>query len=230
MSKSLTDKHLVLDLDSTVIHSSQDLDELKSLKIYSKPKNAHLRDRIYSFEMVDVISTEGTGDSMRMWGVYRPHLKEFMEFAATYFEEVHIWSAGQHIYVYSIAECISGKTGINFDHILTNEHCDFEEKTNKKGQTYSYVYKPLKKFYKSYGGNANETNTLIIDDRDDTFSKNSGNGILISRYEPDASPKEIMQEDISLLQLKQWLMKEDVLKCKDVRTLDKRGIFKEKLT
>lgn len=80
-------------------------------------------------------------------------------------------------------------------------------------------------------GEANETNTLHIDDRDDTFSQNEHNGIKIPAYSPnlDGTPEEIiesiLQPDDTLLKLMCWLSLLEVRNCTDVRKLDKSTIF-----
>lgn len=207
-----TNKHIFLDLDSTLIHSNMEISELEKLKLYSNCANYKLRERIYKFELIDVTSTEGTGNYMEIWGIFRPHLEEFLEFAFEYFEGVHVWSAGQYKYVHSLVELIflSNRPG----KILTYEDCVFK----KNGTTY-------KELHKCIDHKITLKNTFALDDRTDTFSKNENNGILIPKYEPEAECSEILKDEQSLLKLMKWLDREEVRNCEDVRTLDKSKIF-----
>lgn len=214
---TLTDKHIVLDLDSTMIHSTSEMNIVKELNSELET-NSNLRNQIYFLKLVDATKTEGTGSVEEMWGVFRPGVFRFLEFCFRYFKGVHVWSAGRRFYVHAIVtELFKMKKPHN---IFTYDDCDF----NKNEST---VCKNLSKIFKSdnhYG--ANKRNTFALDDRDDTFSKNVGNGILIPRFEPELTVENIMADEISLLQLQLWLMQPEVVRCTDVRKLDKNNIFK----
>lgn len=221
-NRPLTNKHIVFDLDETLVHSDQDMEKFERLKIYSKP-NASLKNKTYVLEMVNVTEQEGTGEYVKMWGVFRPHLFEFMDFVLKYYT-VHVWSAGQKLYVHSIVEQIFDDNDIP-DVIFSREKCDQITKGRE-----NMIFKPLTKFFDVYS-NAKPENTLIIDDRPDTFSKNEKNGILIPPFLPSDDKESFDKEDIlnhddkSLLELMKWLKKPEVMNAKDVRTLDKKHIF-----
>jgi len=84
------------------------------------------------------------------------------------------------------------------------------------------IYKPLDNLLTSHP-HLTLANTLALDDREDTFSHNNKNGILIPAY----SPEDIEEtEDTHLLKLEHWLSKEEVATSPDVRKLKKRSIFK----
>jgi hypothetical protein len=68
-------------------------------------------------------------------------------------------------------------------------------------------------------------NTFFVDDRPQVFFKNPDNGILIPPYEPSGSYYNYIQDDPTLPELMEWLMKPEVLQAKDVRLLDKSRIF-----
>jgi hypothetical protein len=228
----LTSRHLVLDLDSTLIHSDGEMDVYKDFKLYSSPTNAELRSRLYRFDLVDVVDAPGTGVRTPMWGVYRPHVLEFLNFASIYFDAVHIWSAGQHKYVHTIKDVLFQGDFVPST-VFSYDMCD---------QTTSELFKPLTKLYaENTAMGANETNTLALDDRDHTFSRNPHNGVQIPAYEPgpteDKAKKmsraeivkqyraDIMADDIALLQFTCWLSLPEVIKEPDVQKLDKTRIF-----
>lgn len=215
-SRSLTNRHLVLDLDSTLIHSSVEMDVYENMHLYSDTRSIPLRSRLYRFDLVDAMDVvPGTGSVMPMWGVFRPHVFEFLQFASVYFEKVHIWSAGQYKYVHNIKAVLFPKPDFQPDVVLTHDDCEMSS---------TMVCKPLSKLY-GMGVGANETNTLALDDRDDTFSKNPYNGIQIEPYEPGESKEEIMDDDDTLQKLMCWLSLPEVMRESDVRYLDKRYIF-----
>ena len=71
----------------------------------------------------------------------------------------------------------------------------------------------------------NEKNTYVLDDRDDTFALNKGNGILIPEYEVSLTKRGLDKEDDNLLKLMAWLSIDVNKQCRDVRQLDKSRIF-----
>jgi hypothetical protein len=225
--RSLTNRHIVLDLDSTLIHSTSNMKTYANLKLYSEPKNAALRPRLYRLEMVDVVDKPGSGIVTVMWGVFRPYVFEFLQFADLYFQGIHIWSAGQYKYVHSIKEILFRDGPVQPSTILTYDDCEM---------TSNEIFKPLSKFYgRPTSEGANETNTLALDDRDDTFSRNHHNGIQIPVYEqgprtssgdsPPPTIKFIKANDIALPQLMCWLSLPHIIREPDVRKLDKSTIF-----
>ena len=214
--KENLDKYIVLDLDSTLVHSSTDMIDLENLKLYSNSSNVALRERIYRFDLIDVGNTHGLGIKTQMWGVFRPHLMEFVIFMSIYFKEIYIYSAGLYKYVHAISDEIFSNAPLKPSIIFSRDEC-----IDQNGD----IIKPLTKIYNSTSG-PNETNTLVLDDREGTFALNPYNAIKIPIYEPNSSIIDFMRDDICLLQLMYWLSSSDVLKCVDIRTLDKTNIFK----
>jgi len=95
-----------------------------------------------------------------------------------------------------------------------------------------YLKKPLKKLYNDprTKGKLNEKNTFVLDDRDDTFSLNSKNGIMIPEFESDMSVEDITDhEDSAFLHLMAWLNTKEVNESNDVRKLKKDRIFKKSI-
>lgn len=197
--QKFTNRHLVLDIDSTLANTFPTMDG-----------HGSANERVYYLELTD-------GDSITpMWGVFRPHLVEFMNFADQYFEQIHIWSAGQYQYVHQIVDIMADTTLISPSTVFTYDNCAYNMTSDQ------YIYKPLSKIYQAVT-TANPMNTLVIDDRKETFSRNPSNGILIPPYEPKID--EIDIEDNALLKIICWLSLPQVIATSDVRLLDKRNIF-----
>jgi hypothetical protein len=224
----LTQHEMVFDLDASLISSSQELSKYNQLKLYSEPRNSHLRCRVYRFDLHDVTDTPGSGIRTEMWGVYRPYLFEFLDFAGKYFKKLHIWSAGQYKYVHSIRGVVFPSTPLvtcsylpRIIHlkqpsiILTYDDCD------RSGE---FITKPLKKLYE-LSPQTKPAHTLILDDNPTTFTQNVENAIQIPPYEPEFTPSGISQTDIALLQLMHWLMQPEVIHSTDLCRLDKSRIF-----
>lgn len=210
MSRGPFAKNVVLDMDETMLHTFDKMPPKDFLH-----KNQDLGDRIYHIELED----------QNLVGVFRPYLNEFIDFCFRYFNHVFIYSAGEDEYVKKIMEIVF--TPLCIDHVLqgrcptaiwTRSDC----KVDKEG----FYIKPLKLLYKQYP-DVNEKNTIIIDDRDNTFAQNVDNAIHIPPYTITAVSEKIRNDkDTNLIKLMNWLSTPEVMNCKDVRTLDKSKIFK----
>jgi len=211
---SISNRHLVLDLDSTLIHSTIDSNEIPNLKPYSDPDNIILRSRIYKFNMTDEKSRRNPISTV--WGIFRPGVFEFLTFASKYFAKIHVWSAGKKKYVHSICEILFPDKKPHI--IFTYDDCIF------KGDN---IYKPLSKLW-DLVPDAKPENTIVIDDRVDTFSLNIDNGILIPAYEPEIKISDIMKHDDSLEIIKDWLLNFEVIHIPDIRNIDK-NIFRHNI-
>lgn len=219
----LTDFHLVLDLDLTLVCSSAELKQLEEMKLYSTPKHSRLRSRVYTLDLVDVMDVPGTGSLTTMWGVFRPYVFQFLNFASRYFAGVHIWSAGKYKYVHAIKDLLFSDpryTGERYpDTVLTYDDCEHDA---------SGTTKPLVKFFSlesSRAMGANERNTFILDDNELTAVGNPGNLVHIPTYEPSPDIGGLKVSDHRLRQFMSWLTLPDVRGAEDVRALDKRAIF-----
>lgn len=212
-----TNKYICLDLDSTVINTFSKINSLVKLDIYNNEKK-NLRKRVYTIDLHDVVDTPGEGVYSRMWGVYRPGWERFHNFCKNYFAGVIIWSAGQAKYVDGIVDILFPEPEFQPILIYNWNHCHTTENN---------IYKPLKKIFADprVKNRVTPENTLVIDDRDDTFSLNKENGILIPAYDVKPTEKRIMGEDKRLLELENWLSQQHVAISGDVRELDKSNIF-----
>lgn len=216
-SKSTTDKCIVLDLDETLIHTSERISQLEKLEILTDPTLFHLRERIYMLEIDDIVDTPGTGVTSRLWGVKRPGLHEFLLFCFQHFRIVAVWSAGKARYVEGICNEIF-KDLCDPHIIFTWDHCESGE---------DYLEKPLSKMIGDFNDKRMTiANTVVIDDRESTFSDvNPNNGILIPAYDPIMNVKRISRNETSLEKLQSWFMSPEFIKSKDVRNVKKHNIF-----
>lgn len=217
-----TNKYICFDLDATLINTFSKIESLAKLDIYNHKKKI-LRKRIYTIDLHDVVDTPGEGVYSRMWGVYRPGWDKFHNFCKEYFQGVIIWSAGQPKYVDSIVDILFTDPSFQPMLIYNWNHC-YTTDTN--------IYKPLKKIFADprVRGRVTPENTYVIDDRDDTFSQNKDNGILIPAYDIKPNEKKIMESDTRLLELELWLSQHHIATSEDVRDLNKDIIFTKKKT
>lgn len=219
---SKTGKYLVLDLDESLLRTSdsedpKDTTSLENTKIMSNPKHYRIRKRLYMLDLVDVVDEKGSGVDTIMWGIYRNNLKEFLTFSQDYFEGIIIWSAGRHGYVHGVVE----KMFLNMDDpydIFTWDDCDIDPEDG-------LLTKPLRKIYEKHP-RINPKNCLVIDDKLSTFSENPNNGIHIPAYMPSEDIIEMMENDDRLMELIKWFEKPQVKNSKDVRRLKKDNIFR----
>ena len=213
------DKYIVLDIDATLVHTHGDMDDFKMLKIYGSEEQLEMRRKLYNMRLIDVSDVPGEGEITDLAGIYRPYLKEFLEFCFDYFGGIVIWSAGKRKYVHKMCEYMFPLKKQPLL-IFTYDDCEGDED--------DYIVKPLEKLYKhpKLKGKLNETNTFVLDDREETYSYNKRNGILIPEFESDMSVEDICNHpDGELLKLMTWLEESDVKSSNDIRKLNKSNIF-----
>ena len=212
-------KYIVLDIDATLVHTHGDMDDFKMLKIYSNPEQLEMRRKLYNMRLIDVSDVPGEGEITDLAGIYRPYLKEFLEFCFDYFDGIVIWSAGKRKYVHKMCEYMFPLKKQPM-HIFTYDDCE--------GDADDFIVKPLEKLYKhpKLKGKLKETNTYVLDDRSETFSLNKRNGIQIPEFESDMSVEDVCNHpDDELLKLMTWLSTPEVKESKDIRKLNKTGVF-----
>ena len=210
---SKTNKTIVLDLDSTLLHTCDDMEIWDKLEVYTNPKNAKLRSRVYFFELIDVTEKTGSGSKTVLWGVLRPHVYTFLRFCFDYFENIIVWSAGQKKYVHAICDFLFQEFEKQPTIIFTYEDCEIGS---------NYIHKPLVKFPQI------PVHTIVtLDDNVTTFSKNKGNGLLIPPYEPEFDYNGIMEDDRHLLNVMYWLTSPEVMNANDIRIPSKITCFED---
>lgn len=244
-------KNLILDLDGTLICSFVNPPFLETYGIYSDPvisEKFHPQGEhqlCYSMNLsylprnTNSWAREVNEKDERVWGLYRPHLFEFLSFADTYFDNIMVWSAGIDTYVREIIDKIFVQSGFRHPKLVwSRDHCA------KHGDIY---HKPImdlsvklkQKDYESIV--VDPRNTIIVDDLNQNFMKNPDNGILIPAFQPGhQNPKRLInghyqriptledlldRSDRALLDLKSWLELPEVRNCDDVQILPKNNIF-----
>ena len=212
----LTNKTIMLDLDSTLIFTSDNFDNYTDLELYSNPKHMYLRNHIYKFDVIDVVDKPGTGVKSSMWGIMRPHVNEFLDFCFDYFANVIVWSAGQLRYVHAICDVLFTDPEKQPCLIWSYDDC---EKTD------NFLYKPLMKIPEQAFPSIGLDKIFALDDNEITFSKNKDNALHIPPYEPELTPKGIVEDDPTLLNLTRWLMLPEVMEASDVREINKEQCF-----
>lgn len=227
---SVTEWSIVLDLDETLVHTMDNYKDFLDLNVSRNTDLMDVRHRIYSFSMQDVFTDAGYGDETKIWGIFRPHVKEFIEFANKYFRSVNVWSAGQPSYVEKIVDKLF--KGHRHPAIIYA----FNQCKSNDGDTLKPLHEMINSFNYNYSNKTNHTMSLekifSVDDRRSTFNSNVKNGILIPAYAPEEIAEEnatlediIRMEDDSLLKLIEWFDNLNHKEVKDVRHLSKMEIF-----
>lgn len=176
-------EYAVLDLDQTLVHTFNE-----EVPLSLSPS---VRDRLFSLR---IPPEEGlaSGVVYDWWGIERPHLREFLSELDNRGIKVVVWSAADPIYVKQIVERIFQQKPIL---TLTCDHIQQEN------DSYS---KPLSKVHSLIEGSS-ESNTFILDDREDNFMHNRSSGMLIPAYSPENSRKELESDDTALLDVIHYL-------------------------
>ena len=219
--QSMTDKVLVLDLDETLVSVHEADGSYQQLGIDRMP---NLRRNVFTMTLDDPVDVKGLGTYEGFWGMRRPHLREFLIFAFSYFKAVIVWSAGADRYVEAIVNTIF--SDVAQPHLVyARSQCVTDARARN--------HKPLRKMISNEPGldqYMSLDNAFMIDDKISTYIDNPDNGIQIPAYDPALRINSLLSDDIALLQLKQWLLRPEVMSAPDVRLLDKRTIFQTPLT
>ena len=237
-----THLNMCLDLDETLINTFSDIPLYDQIQSSNDKSLNEVKSRLYSFNYP---TSRKKHEYQKYVGIMRPGLREFLEFCLENFAVLAVWTAGTLEYGHAICEIIF--EGLHHpDIIYTREDC--EDILGHKGG--SYNQKPLEKmiFQEEWRGPStrflyssrlevpesddlgmNLTNTLVLDDRFSTFvGPNPYNGIVIPDFQPTLTMDGLKEYDPSLYELKHWLSKPEVMKCKDVRCLNKNHIFSKR--
>ena len=216
-------KNIVLDIDATLVHTHGDMDDFKMLNVYGNDEQLEMRKKVYNMRIIDVSDVPGEGEVTDLAGIYRPYLREFLEFGFSYFDNIVIWSAGKKKYVDKMCEYMFP---LKKQPILIFNYDDCE------GDENNLIIKPLEKIYNhpDCKGKLFPENTFVLDDRSETYSMNKRNGIQIPEFESDMSVEDICNHpDVEFLKLMSWLSTKEVRESDDVRKLNKKNIFSRSL-
>jgi hypothetical protein len=218
ITKPLTDKVVVLDLDQTLIATQDDMFSLHKLGILSDPRHMELRRRIYCIE-IENLEKLGDNTKYEMWGVTRPYTEEFLTFCFSYFKKVTVWSAGKKPYVEAIVDHLFRDLP-QPDMVFTHDDIDIGPQ--------GHVEKDLRKMINSSERarqHLSLSNMLAIDDNHMTYCHNPANGVLIPPYSPNLNVGSMMRDDDALRQLKYWLLQPEVISAQDVSQLNTSVVF-----
>ena len=188
-------KNIVLDIDATLVHTHGDMDDFKMLSVYGNDEQLDMRKKVYNMRIIDVSDVPGEGEVTDLAGIYRPYLREFLEFGFSYFDNIVIWSAGKKKYVEKMCEYMFP---LKKQPILIFNYDDCE------GDENNLIIKPLDKIYNhpECKGKLFPENTFVLDDRSETYSMNKRNGIQIPEFESDMSVEDICNHpDVEFLKL-----------------------------
>lgn len=157
--RKLKQKLLILDLDETLIHTSE--------------KKTDNFEYIYDH------------DGHKYYIAKRPELDRFIDSVGRYYE-IGIWTAGNKKYMdFIVSKILSKRPRIMYHKNMT----DIEWISKK--DNIAKTTKRLEKLWKRT--HYDKSNTVVIDDNPETFSKNSANGIEIKPWEGDINDKELLE-------------------------------------
>lgn len=196
---SLTNKHIILDIDECLVHTFEGCD------IGDLLDNPHLFPLKKKLFVLDGC----------LFGFTRDGLREFLGFCFKFFKSVRVFSAGGDNYVNSVCNVIF-KDLPKPDSIWTRDKC-----RSYSNGTYS---KPLSLFYEEFSDMKAE-NTVIVDDRGDSNGvENPFNMINIPAYEQEYY-EHFLTPDSRLMELQQFFMSSAFMYSDDVRLVAKDKIF-----
>jgi hypothetical protein len=223
----LTNKVIILDLDHTLICTLND----STQEIYNKATRSQ-RGIAASFSPFDIPLIDitmpgraGTGNVNIMKTIFRPHYREFLEWCNTYFSYVIIYTAAIDEYARDVVKSLYyGMKGP--DYIFSREDCSKDDEDK--------YYKPLEKLFQDNPfllSICNLQNTLIVDDTSSTYRDNISNAIPIPGYlKKNFSVGSLMQDDETLLLIKQWFLQKEIIRSTDLRVHNKKAIFSMSLS
>lgn len=201
-------KHLILDLDETLVHTFDPRDNFQAFLSKLTPEE---KARAY------VIEFPG-GDTL--WGYIRPGVDEFLDMAFEEFESVGVWSAGADYYVKMIVQIVFKDKQPAF--VMSRNECN---ELRVKNEETPCRFKPLEVVYHKYPDH-NEYNTMIVDDRHDICAYNCMNNIQIPEFKIDDSNYASMMKDRTLEILANWIKSDQFRRSPDIRLIKSRSPFK----
>lgn len=208
-----TDKVLVLDLDETLVHTYTDVD----IGGMIDRKNPELMSRYFEFTL------QNGNSPMKICGVERPGLQEFLIFANKYFDSVIVWTAGIAEYAKMIVDHIYRDIPQKPKLIWSRGHCE-----GSGTETKPYT-KPLTKLENSRPDIVGQDilrRAIIIDDRDYTGrDHNPQNQMLIPPFDPMPLDSTYGSTDDALYKVKNWLFWPEIKHAYDIKKSNKSRPF-----
>ena len=221
------ERTLIIDIDQTIANSFENPDFLDKYEIYTNPDVLAKFKNIQTYSMI----ISKSGQRTRIWGLFRPHLKEFLDFVSKYFDHIIIWSAGTESYVKEIIEQMERTYGIAPGKMIwARDKC--VRAPNNFHKPIACLEQDLQKRYYS-SIHIDPKLTLILDDKLYTFVENPNNGVLIPAFSPgDGQKAPTLKQllditDDALLQFISWLQQPEVQNATDYSKLPKDRIFRQ---
>jgi TFIIF-interacting CTD phosphatase-like protein len=210
---------LVTDMDECLIHTwdTDVLPKKKYMQTFNTPEAYPFRHMLFGVEM------NARNPNSLIYGIFRPGLIDFLNYAFNRFDYVVLWSAGTSYYVHQITEYMFSKTDRMPDNVFARPFCENHTRADEE-----YLIKPLKKL-QQINPAIQMSNMFFLDDNPDVSVLNRNNHLLIPKWNPDptvASCKAALAKDRYLYDLIEWLERPEVKSAVDVRRLDKRRVFK----
>jgi len=201
-------KHLVLDLDETLIHTFTESDNYPN---FANELNAEQASRVHILKFM-------ANETLHTY--VRPYVEDFLRVAFDEFETVGVWSAGTREYVNLIVNILFKDQKPHF--VMSRDQCN---EVKLRDETYPCRFKPLDVIYRRYPSH-NSMNTVIVDDRDDICEFNCLNNIRVPEFVMDNGNYDYLIKDTSLLLLAEWFQKPAFRNAKDVRVVKSGSPFK----
>lgn len=213
--KSISEHSIVLDIDETLVHTFEKIEDINDVGVFKDPKYLPIRKDIY---VIDVYTEDRYTIKYRMWGVMRPKLREFLNFCFKYFRNVTIWTAGVRRYGNAVVSKIFNNRMPEL--VFTRDECPKTSSGNCENKPLTYII--------NRKDDMSLHHTFIVDDRVENFDPNPDNGILIPPFYPEYSELQYVNDpdyDDAFDKLMKWFMRKEVIESQDIRLLDKSSIF-----
>lgn len=190
--RSSIPRHLVLDLDDTIIHARSDVDAYLDMGLSENPSLSDIRRETFIMKLEDVVTARGYGETEVWWVSKRPNLNLFLHYAFSTFETVSVWTAAKQKYAEAIVDNVFkdvGRPAVLWHRGM----CSKDEEGS--------FYKPLQDLADYMGVGLDSM--CILDDTFDTFSQNRENAVWMPKWSPVTSVESLRQEDDVLTKLMQ---------------------------
>ena len=213
------DKHLVFDIDQTLIYSPSEIGWYgRMLERNNGEIPESLRSRVGTIVIPmdgkNTGSARGLSGTLKMTFIIRPKCVEFLKWCFNNFSTVSVWSAGSTEYVKAIVDDLFRRVGRAPYIVWTYD--ELEDGIKPLSTMFARV---------NTDKDMNVRNTLLIDDLSYNFDKHPNNGVLIPPYTPTTTLKNLSASDPTLYELSKWLDSDVFRISTDVRCLNKKHIF-----
>jgi hypothetical protein len=200
----LSDKAIVLDIDSTLLHTYDNHKKLLSLGLDDKYDKVSLdiKSRILIYEI----------DGKKYWSILRPGVKEFLIDCYSLFKYVIFWTAGNKAYAVKIVQLLH-LYGPQHQFIFSRDDIktiyEMEIETEKGKEVENVPIKDLKilisKLKSEYDVHLKQEDIIVIDDVESTFSRNDKNAIWIPEFKPKPVIEKLSEEDDCFARITNWI-------------------------